>query len=247
MLIVFHNRRRKASGEKQNGRLNLTERFYIKKKGDVLMFDFQSILANLPYTLVTLAIAFTVHEYAHAYAAYKFGDMTAKNQGRLTLNPLRHIDPLGAIFIILVGFGWAKPVPVNRFFFKNPRMNSIVVSVVGPLSNLVLAFIGVLLIYIISIAGFNLPEFIYTFFNIFIRLNVVLFVFNLLPFPPLDGYRIIEDLVPADIRPKMTQYEQYGALIFLVLVITPLGNYTIDPIIYKLVPAIERFLVSIFI
>ena len=121
------------------------------------------------------------------------------------------------------------------------------VSVVGPLSNLVLAFIGVLLIYIISIAGFNLPEFIYTFFNIFIRLNVVLFVFNLLPFPPLDGYRIIEDLVPADIRPKMTQYEQYGALIFLVLVITPLGNYTIDPIIYKLVPAIERFLVSIFI
>lgn len=213
------------------------------------MFNFQNIIANLPYTLVTLAIAFTAHEFAHAYTAYKFGDNTAKNQGRLSLNPIRHIDPIGALFIILVGFGWAKPVPVNRFFFKNPRMNSIIVSIVGPLSNLALAFIGVLLIYIISITGFgpNLPDFIYTFFNIFIRLNVVLFVFNLLPFPPLDGYRIIEDLVPPAVRPKMTEYEQYGALIFLILVITPLGNYTIDPIIYNLVPAIERFLISIFI
>ena len=213
------------------------------------MFDFQRILADLPYTLVTLAIAFTVHEFAHAYAAYKFGDMTAKNQGRLSLNPLRHIDPFGAIFIILVGFGWAKPVPVNRFFFKNPRMNSIVVSVVGPLSNLVLAFIGILLVYIMNTTGigYNVPDFIYTFFGIFIRLNVVLFVFNLLPFPPLDGYRIIEDLVPATIRPKMTQYEQYGALIFLILVITPLGNYTIYPIIGTVVPAVERFLISIFI
>ncbi len=211
------------------------------------MFDFQRIITDLPYTLLTLAIAFTVHEFAHAYAAYKFGDMTAKNQGRLTLNPLRHIDPIGAIFIILVGFGWARPVPVNRFFFKNPRMNSIVVSVVGPLSNLVLAFIGVLLFYIIGITGVYLPEYVDTFLNIFVGLNVVLFVFNLLPFPPLDGYRIIEDLVPVDIRPKMTQYEQYGALIFIVLVITPLGDYTIYPILRSLVPAIEQFLVSIFI
>ncbi len=211
------------------------------------MFDFQRIITDLPYTLLTLAIAFTVHEFAHAYAAYKFGDMTAKNQGRLTLNPLRHIDPIGAIFIILVGFGWARPVPVNRFFFKNPRMNSIVVSVVGPLSNLVLAFIGVLLFYIIGITGVYLPEYVDTFLNIFVGLNVVLFVFNLLPFPPLDGYRIIEDLVPVDMRPKMTQYEQYGALLFLILVITPLGDYTIYPILRSLVPAIEQYLVSIFI
>ena len=213
------------------------------------MFNLESIMLNLPYILVTLAIAFTVHEYAHAYAAYKFGDMTAKNQGRLSFNPLRHIDPLGAIFIILVGFGWAKPVPVNRFFFKNPRLNSIIVSIVGPLSNLVLAFIGVLLAYILGITGigYNSPDFIYKFLEIFIHLNVVLFVFNLLPFPPLDGYRIIEDLVPVDVRPKMTQYEQYGALIFLILVITPLGNYTINPIIGTLVPTIKHFLITLFI
>lgn len=209
--------------------------------------DFQNIITNLPYMLVTLAIAFTVHEYAHAYAAYKFGDQTAKNQGRLTLNPLVHIDPIGAIFLILFGFGWAKPVPVNRFFFKNPRLNGIIVSIVGPLSNLVLAFVAVLIVLFIQQfnLGMMIPDFIFKFIRIFININVLLFVFNLLPFPPLDGYRIIEDLVNPDLRAKMTQYEQYGVLIFLILVITPLGNYTIDPILYNLVPSIRDALYSI--
>lgn len=209
--------------------------------------DFQNIITNLPYMLVTLAIAFTVHEYAHAYAAYKFGDQTAKNQGRLTLNPLVHIDPIGAIFLILFGFGWAKPVPVNRFFFKNPRLNGIIVSIVGPLSNLVLAFVAVLIVLFIQQfnLGMMIPDFISKFISIFININVLLFVFNLLPFPPLDGYRIIEDLVNPDLRAKMTQYEQYGVLIFLILVITPLGNYTIDPILYNLVPSIRDALYSI--
>ncbi len=209
--------------------------------------DFQNIITNLPYMLVTLAIAFTVHEYAHAYAAYKFGDQTAKNQGRLTLNPLVHIDPIGAIFLILFGFGWAKPVPVNRFFFKNPRLNGIIVSIVGPLSNLVLAFVAVLIVLFIQQfnLGMMIPYFIFKFISIFININVLLFVFNLLPFPPLDGYRIIEDLVNPELRAKMTQYEQYGVLIFLILVITPLGNYTIDPILYNLVPSIRDALYSI--
>ncbi|WP_455663228.1 site-2 protease family protein [Pradoshia sp.] len=197
--------------------------------------------------LVTLAIAFTAHEFAHAYAAYKFGDPTAKNQGRLTLNPLVHIDPIGAIFIILFGFGWAKPVPVNRFFFKNPRMNGIIVSIVGPLSNLALAILAVFIVFLIQQfnVGMMIPDFIFTFITIFININVLLFVFNLLPFPPLDGYRIIEDLVKPDLRAKMTQYEQYGVLIFLILVITPLGAYTIEPILYNLVPSIVEALYSI--
>ncbi|WP_462405967.1 site-2 protease family protein [Gracilibacillus sp. Marseille-QA3620] len=212
-----------------------------------MFVDFQNIITNLPYMLVTLAIAFTVHEYAHAYAAYKFGDQTAKNQGRLTLNPLVHIDPIGAIFLILFGFGWAKPVPVNRFFFKNPRLNGIIVSIVGPLSNLVLAFVAVLIVLFIQQfnLGMMIPYFIFKFISIFININVLLFVFNLLPFPPLDGYRIIEDLVNPELRAKMTQYEQYGVLIFLILVITPLGNYTIDPILYNLVPSIRDALYSI--
>ncbi len=212
-----------------------------------MFVDFQGILTDLPYMLVTLAIAFTAHEYAHAYAAYKFGDPTAKNQGRLTLNPLVHIDPIGAIFIILFGFGWAKPVPVNRFFFKNPRMNGIIVSIVGPLSNLALAVLAVLIVFLIQQfnLGMMIPDFMFKFFTIFININVLLFVFNLLPFPPLDGYRIIEDLVKPDLRAKMTQYEQYGVLIFLILVVTPLGQYTIDPILYNLVPSIVQALYSI--
>lgn len=205
-------------------------------------------LQDLPYVVITLVIAFSVHEFAHAVVAYKFGDSTAKNQGRLTLNPLKHLDPLGTILIFIAGFGWARPVPVNRFFFKNPRLAGILVSVAGPLSNLLLASIaylvwyGMLRIGIGETVGMNLIDF----FNIFIQLNMVLFVFNLLPFPPLDGYRIIEDLVPANVRPRLTQYESYGALIFLILVITPLDRYTIHPIMNVVIPYFANGLNNFF-
>lgn len=195
-------------------------------------------LQEIPYVAITLMIAFTVHEFSHAYVAYKFGDRTAKNQGRLTLNPIKHLDPLGTLLIFIAGFGWARPVPVNRFFFKKPRLAGVLVSAAGPLSNLILTalifFIWNLLDRM-GIAG-NLPNYIIDFLNVFIKLNTVLFIFNLLPFPPLDGYRIIEDLVPNAMRPKLTQYESYGALIFLICVLTPLGKYTIQPIFYYAVP-----------
>ena len=213
-----------------------------------LAFD----LSLIPYVVITLLVAFTVHEFAHAYVAYKFGDDTAKRQGRLTLNPIAHLDPFGTILIFLAGFGWARPVPVNRFHFKKPRLAGILVSVAGPLSNLVVAALA-LLIYIILIrAGVfaAIPEAVgegfETFFNLFVRLNIVLFIFNLLPFPPLDGYRIIEDLVPARIRPRLTQYEGLGIVLFLVLVITPLGDRFLYPILYGGVYAITDILVAIF-
>lgn len=197
-------------------------------------------LEEIPYVVITLVIAFSVHEFAHAWTAYKFGDHTAKNQGRLTLNPAVHLDPLGTILIFLIGFGWARPVPVNRFFFKNPRLAGILVSVAGPISNLLLTTLGFAVLYSLVALGFadTTPAYLFDFLEIFISLNVALFVFNLLPFPPLDGYRIIEDLAPRDIRAKMTQYEQYGSLIFLILVITPLDQYTITPIYQYFIPAI---------
>ncbi|AQX53140.1 site-2 protease family protein [Priestia flexa] len=186
-------------------------------------------LEYIPYVAITLIIAFTLHEFAHAFVAYKFGDETAKKQGRLTLSPLSHLDPLGTILLLVVGFGWAKPVPVNRFFFKNPRLAGVLVSIAGPLSNLFLAFLGVLgWFLILQFAGYIDP--LYKFFNMFITINIVLFLFNLLPFPPLDGYRIVEDLVPNTVRAKMTQYESWGILLFLVLIITPLDRYIIAPI-----------------
>lgn len=205
---------------------------------------------DIPYVAITLLVAFTFHEFAHAFVAYKFGDMTAKNQGRLTLNPIQHIDPLGALFIFIAGFGWARPVPVNRFFFKKPRLAGVLVSIAGPLSNLILAVIAFVVWYGLSRAGVGygagMPTYVREFLDLFIQLNIVLFVFNLLPFPPLDGYRILEDLAPRDMRAKMTQYEVYGSLIFLILVITPLDQYTISPILYKIVPSVVGSLNQFF-
>jgi Zn-dependent protease len=195
-------------------------------------------LEQIPYVAITLIIAFSVHEFSHAFMAWKFGDDTAKNQGRLTLNPMSHLDPIGTILIFIAGFGWARPVPVNRFYFKKPRLAGISVSFAGPLSNLIMACLGFIIWYGLVATGVSvsLPSAVPDFLDVFIGLNAVLFVFNLLPLPPLDGYRIVEDLMPIDVRAKMTQFEQYGTLVFLILVITPLDRYTIQPIFNTVLP-----------
>jgi Zn-dependent protease len=219
----------------------LHEDFIHSHKGVLPLEQFLAFsLREIPYVALTLMIAFTVHEFAHAFVAYKFGDPTAQKQGRLTLNPIHHLDPLGTILIFIAGFGWARPVPVNRFHFKNPRLAGISVSLAGPLSNLLMAGLGLGIWYGLAAAGAaaGLPDFVPEFLDLFIYLNLMLFVFNLLPFPPLDGYRIIEDLSPAGIRPKLTQFEAYGSIIFLILVITPLDQYTIQPIFSTVLPVL---------
>ncbi|WP_088042040.1 site-2 protease family protein [Bacillus sp. EAC] len=215
------------------------------------MSFFQYDLKDIPLVLLVFAISLSVHEFAHAFVAYKFGDSTAKNQGRLTLSPFKHLDLFGTIAILILGFGWARPVPVNRYNFKHPRLASLLTTAAGPISNFILATIGVI-IYVICYKYnlFNsfphsLKITLDTFMNMFIQMNVVLFVFNLIPLPPLDGYRIIEDLVPNDVRAKMTQYEQYGSVIFLILVLTPLDNYTIQPIFNIAIPSVFHWINSI--
>jgi Zn-dependent protease len=205
---------------------------------------FSQSWADLPYIIISVIIGFTLHEFAHAYFAYKFGDPTAEKQGRLTLNPIAHIDPIGALFIIIAGFGWAKPVPVNRHYFKRPKLAGVVVSFAGPFSNLVLAFIGFVLFSLLSRAGIPTGTTfdLYPFLSIFIQMNLLLFAFNLLPLPPLDGYRIIEDLVSSRVRAKISKYEVYGSILFIVLIVTGLSQQTIFPWIHF----ISSFFINLF-
>lgn len=162
----------------------------------------------------------------HAWMASVFGDDTAKNAGRVTLNPLKHLDVFGTLLIFIAGIGWAKPVPVNSTYFATRRVQSIIVSLVGPLSNFVLAFIGFSIFYFIPV-----NQSFAAFLNIFVTLNVVLGVFNLLPLPPLDGYRIVSSLFPTKIQMKLVPLETYGSIIFLVVMLTPIGDFTILPFI----------------
>ncbi|NIK67515.1 site-2 protease family protein [Paenibacillus sp. BK720] len=195
-------------------------------------------IEDLPFVALVLIISFTVHEFAHAYSAYKFGDNTPKEMGRVTLNPRVHIDLLGAILILIAGFGWARPVLINPSRFKKPRLMGVIVSALGPISNLLLGVLGVLIVLILDKTGLmyagsngvNLA--LQHFFFYFMYLNFLLFIFNLIPLPPLDGYRIIQDLVPLKTRIKMDQNVQWGMYIFLLLVfIPPLRRVTLDPIL----------------
>ncbi|MBC1742412.1 site-2 protease family protein [Listeria welshimeri] len=204
-------------------------------------------LEMIPYVLVTLLIAFTIHEWAHALVALAFGDDTAKNQGRLSLNPLVHIDLLGMLMILIAGFGWAKPTPVNRFKLKKRRLGSVLVSLAGPISNLLLAIVGVgLYALFLNYSFFTYGSITETFLMIFVELNLVLFVFNLIPIPPLDGYQILAEFLPMSARVKLEPVERYAMLIFLIIALTPISNFTIQPIFDTVILFVFKIILSIF-
>ncbi|MBC1461123.1 site-2 protease family protein [Listeria welshimeri] len=204
-------------------------------------------LEMIPYVLVTLLIAFTIHEWAHALVALAFGDDTAKNQGRLSLNPLVHIDLFGMLMILIAGFGWAKPTLVNRFKLKKRRLGSVLVSLAGPISNLLLAIVGVgLYALFLNYSFFTYGSITETFLMIFVELNLVLFVFNLIPIPPLDGYQILVEFLPMSARVKLEPVERYAMLIFLIIALTPISNFTIQPIFDTVIPFVFKIILSIF-
>ena len=212
------------------------------------------------YILSALAalIALTVHEYSHAYAAYKLGDDTAKNFGRLTLNPLKHLDPIGTICMIFLHVGWAKPVPINMRNFKEPRKGFAITAVAGPISNLVLAF-GSALIYLLLFAlvrdipfearsfAYNLTTNTLLFISVFHSINIGLAIFNLLPIPPLDGSRLLGVVLPPKAYYTLLKYEQkiyYGVIAWLLI-----GDYVAYAL--RMIPIISSspilsFIVGIF-
>lgn len=159
-----------------------------------------------------LLIAVTVHEFMHGMAAYRFGDSTAKEQGRLSLNPIKHLDPIGTIMLIIAGFGWAKPVPVNPYRFKDPVKHMMLVGLAGPAANFLSAFLLSRLFYL------EPSLIIAKLLQVTIIINVTLGVFNLLPIPPLDGSKIVPYFLPRNWQQPWYRFEQYGFVILLLLV-----------------------------
>lgn len=161
-----------------------------------------------------------VHEYAHAFVADKLGDKTARLSGRLTLNPMAHIDILGAIMILFVGFGYAKPVPVNPRNFKNPKNGMALTALAGPFSNILMAVVFMFLSNVLSLFGSSLfVQAFYVFFSFAASINIGLAVFNLIPIPPLDGSRVLELLIPDKYYYKFAQYERYIVIVIFGLII----------------------------
>lgn len=205
-------------------------------------FDINTFLRDLSIMALPFLFAITVHEASHGYAAYFLGDDTAKRHGRLTLNPLKHIDIFGLLFLFLTRlFGWAKPVPVDFTRLRDKRYGPAIVAAAGPFSNFILAIISALLFHLLTMFEFN--EFISTkvlkpvlMMLVFsVQINVALGIFNLVPILPLDGGRILQTFLPLNLAYKYSQTERYGFLIIIILLITNVIGKIVFPIIYTVV------------
>jgi Zn-dependent protease len=180
---------------------------------------------GLFFAYVTIfVIAITVHESAHAYAADRLGDLTPRDQGRLTLNPLSHLDPMGSLLFLFVGFGWGRPVMTNPYNLRPPMRNSMaIVAAAGPFSNLILALIAAIPVRFGLFDVFDIPSIggitptLSQFVSCFILINIGLMLFNLIPVPPLDGYKILLGLLPYEMANSFSRIEQYGPIILLLI------------------------------
>ena len=191
--------------------------------------------------LVAIVYAITVHEFSHAYSAYLQGDRTAADQGRLTFNPLKHLDPIGFMVLLLAGFGWGKPVPFNPYNLKNQKLGPVLVSLAGPASNLIsFVIFGFLLKILLATGVIGSDNLLATFLLVLIEINFTLAIFNLLPIPPLDGSKLLYSIIPASRQDLVIKMEMYGPWILLAFVI--FGG----SLFYALFQALYNFAIRIF-
>ncbi len=184
-------------------------------------------IMELLITALCVFLSLSIHEFSHGLAAYKMGDDTASLSGRLSINPLRHIDPIGAICLFLFGFGWARPVPVNPMRFKKKKAGMVITALAGPFSNFVLAFISVFFMRLLI--AFAPEEGIFgqiAYLCLILTqslaiMNISLGLFNLIPVPPLDGSKVLNAILPARIYFKIMQYERYGFIVLILLINIP--------------------------
>lgn len=186
---------------------------------------------KLLYVLISVfcvLLSLTLHEFGHGLAAYAMGDKTAKSSGRLSLNPIDHLDPIGALCLFLFGFGWAKPVPVNPYNFKHKKGGMVLTSLAGPITNFIIAFIAMLVMTIIGNVsfssrgiGFDLASVFYNVCYYLLIMNLGLGIFNLIPIPPLDGSKVVGAVLPTDLYFNYMRYERFGFIILIILINMP--------------------------
>jgi Zn-dependent protease len=179
---------------------------------------------------ICLVLSLTLHEFAHAYVSYKLGDPTAKYLGRVTLNPLKHLDPLGTILLLFVGFGWGKPVPFDPRNLRNPKRDAALISFAGPFSNLVLAVLFAGLFHITSNSS-GVALFASVFAFLMVNFNLVLAFFNLIPIHPLDGFKVVYGMLPNNLAIQWIQFEKYGIYFLLFLLLTRSTFTIIGPLV----------------
>ena len=196
------------------------------------------------FSLIALILAIDIHEFAHAWTADRLGDPTARLAGRLTLNPLSHLDPIGTLALFLVGFGWGRPVPFDPYNLRSPRRDSMIISLAGPTSNILLALVCSLLLHLLLLV-FTGPVifFLAEFLRSLIIICITLAVFNLLPIYPLDGFKVVTGLLPTHKAKEWDSLSSYG-LFFLIVLLLPLPG---GSILTKIISPIIGFLLSLFL
>lgn len=210
-----------------------------------------SIFSTLIYTIPAVLIAIILHEWAHGFISYKLGDPSPKLEGRLSLNPLKHLDPVGTLCLLFFRFGWAKPVQVNPNYYKDHKMGMMLTALAGPVMNFIVAFLSLTIIFVV--AKFN-PYFnIYPIGNYIINvliytamLSISLGVFNLIPIPPLDGSKVLFSILPEDLYFAYMKYERYGMILLVILLYSGLFNNILGPITSGIYTGMANLLSMIF-